>query len=88
MWQPKEHSLPAVRSYVDLCICCINTVILIWMGCCRFMVNMDPAMMELNAQLLQRPVSPQVQTPEQIEAIVKQARVAQTTMSPNWAEGL
>jgi hypothetical protein len=49
---------------------------------------MDPAMMELNAQLLQRPVPPEVQTPEQIEAIVKQARVAQTTMSPNWAEGL
>ncbi|KAK9918051.1 hypothetical protein WJX75_000792 [Coccomyxa subellipsoidea] len=53
-----------------------------------FTVNMDPAMMELNAQLLQRPVPPEVQTPEQIEAIVKQARVAQTTMSPNWAEGL
>jgi hypothetical protein len=36
MWQPKEHTqksthkfLPAVRSYVILCICCVNPVILI-----------------------------------------------------------
>ncbi len=55
---------------------------------CRFVVNLDPATMQMNAQLLQRAVPPQVQTPEQIEAIVKQARVAQAAVSPNWAEGL
>ncbi|EIE18357.1 kinase-like protein [Coccomyxa subellipsoidea C-169] len=53
-----------------------------------FVVNLDPATMQMNAQLLQRAVPPQVQTPEQIEAIVKQARVAQAAVSPNWAEGL
>lgn len=46
----------------------------------------DPATIDLNTQLLQRPVPPQVQTPEQIEAIVKQARAVQATLAPIWAE--
>ncbi len=49
-------------------------------------MGVDSAMMEMNAQLLQRPVPPHVQTPEQIEAIVKQARISQAASSPTWAE--
>ena len=47
---------------------------------------LDPATVDRNTQLLQQPVPPQVQTPEQIEAIVKQARAVQATLPPNWAE--
>lgn len=58
-----------------------------WHGrSCRFVVGVDAAMMEMNAQLLQRPVPPHVQTPEQIEAIVKRARISEAATSPTWAE--
>ena len=52
----------------------------------RYRTDLAPGVHELNDQLLQRPVPPNVQSSEQIEEIVKAARQAQQVSKPTWAE--
>lgn len=54
--------------------------------CSRFGVDLPQDFNLINAHLLQQQVSAQVQTPEQIEAIVKEARIMLSVGRPNWAE--
>ncbi len=46
--------------------------------CCRFTVELPPGLLQRNAELGDLPVPQTVQTREQIEAIVKEARIMQT----------
>lgn len=47
-------------------------------SCCRFTVELPPGLLQRNAELGELEVPPSVQTREQIEAIVKEARIMQT----------
>ena len=53
---------------------------------CRFTVELPPGLLERNIDLGNMGVPAQVQNPEQIEAIVKEARMPQPVqmMRPNW----
>ena len=44
---------------------------------CRFTVELPPGLLQKNAELGSLPVPPDVQTQEQLEAIVKEARMPQ-----------
>ena len=55
--------------------CSILEVLTRWW--CRFTVELPPGLLQRNAELGSLPVPPDVQTKEQLEAIVKEARMPQ-----------
>ncbi len=49
-------------------------------------MELPPGLLEKNIQLGNLAVSPHMQTQEELEAIVKEARMTQAMQKPNWVE--
>lgn len=52
----------------------------------RFTVELPPGLLEKNIQLGNLVVPPHMQSQEELEAIVKEARMTQAMLKPNWVE--